>query len=469
MEVSHPQVFNAQNLMVMPCIAEKYYSVNDRMIAFMIKRREELDRVKKALQSSHKGMMITEISQHLNMNRNSVAKYLDMLCMAGEVDMHMFGRSKIFTLSDRVSLAAALSISSELIAVIDDRYKIIDVNNRLTQFAEVDRERIVGQSLETVGVDLLTKPEILLNLHEAFKGKEYSREFSIRRGNETHYFKFWLKPLTMSDINSRVAIVYENITARKTAEIALRESEARYRAIVEDQKELICRLSQDTTILFVNDSFCSFFGTGKDDITGKRLVDILTEEGKEILSGRLDLLLKSKKSITYDQTHSFPGGKTRFVNWTGHFIPGESDHSPEYQIVGRDITDYIMAEKARKQSEECFQKVYDMMPAGSSIVLPDFRYLRVNREYCRITGYSEQELLSLKITDIVHPDDIPYLKDRRKDMVEGLCDWKRYQKRMVRKDGTVIKVNTKVMLFRDDTDKPEYFLGLVEEVSEDKR
>lgn len=435
----------------------------------MVKRREELDRVKKALQSSHKGMTITEISRYLDTNRNSVAKYLDMLCMAGEVDMHMFGRSKIYSLSDRVSLAAVLSISSELIVIIDDRYKIIDVNNRFVQFAEVDRDKIIGQSLETVGVDILTKPEILLNIHDAFRGKEYSREIIIKRDIKAYYFKFWLKPLTTSDINTRVAIVYENITARKTAEIALRESEARYRAVVEDQKELICRLSHDTTILFVNDSFCRFFNTGKDQITGKRLVDILTEQEMGIIPDRLDLLLKSKKSITYDHAHALPDGKTRFVNWTGHFIPREPARSTEYQIVGRDITDYVMAEKARKQSEECFKRVYDTMPMGSSIVLPDFRYHRVNREYCRITGYSEQELLALKITDVVHPDDMRDLKEHRKEMETGLCDWKRYTKRMVRKDGTIAKVNTKVMLFKDSSNKPMYFLGMVEEVSEDKQ
>lgn len=436
---------------------------------FMIKRRQELDLVKNALQSSQKGMTITEISEYLDANRNSVAKYLDMLCMAGEVEMRMFGRSKIYSLSDRVSLAAVLSISSELIAIIDDGYRIIDVNNRFIHFAGAERDKIVGQSLETVDIDILTKPEILLNIHDAFRGKEYSRELSIRRGNEIFYFMFWLKPLAKSDVYSKVAIVYENITARKTAEIALRESEARYRAIVEDQKELICRLSHDMTILFVNDSCCRFFGSGKDQLIGKRLVDIMTKRGKEILSRKLDLLLKSKKPITYDHAYSMQDGKTRYVNWTTHVIPKESDHTTEYQIIGRDITDYVVAEKARKQSEECFKNVYDMMPVGSSIVLPDFRFLRVNHEYCRITGYSEQELLSMKVTDVVHPDDISYLKERRKEIASGLCEWKRYEKRMVRKDGKIVKVSTKVMLFRDSSNKPQYFLGLVEEVSDGKQ
>lgn len=422
--------------------------------------------VKKALQSSKKGMTITEISHLLKANRNSVAKYLDMLCMAGEADVRRFGRSKIYSSSDRMSLATALSLSSEMIVIIDETYRIIDVNNRFLQYADVDRNRIIGQTLETVHIDILIQPEILLNVKDALRGNEYSREISVTRKDGVNYYQFWLKPLTISDVKSKVALVYKVITGRKMAELALKESEARYRAIVEDQTELICRLAQDTTISFVNSSLCKFFCVDKSQIVGKKLVEILPVHENNPLVSNLNKLRADKKQLTYTHTHISPDGKKKFVQWTGNYIVKESDRSVEYQIIGRDTTNYVLAENARKQSEEYFQNVYDMMPVGSCIVTPDLRFSKVNCEYCRITGYTEKELMSLNMKNLLHPEDTHVVLERARDMLSGACDSKRGIKRYIRKDGTVVSVEVKVKIVRDQAGKPQYFIEMIEDVSD---
>jgi PAS domain-containing protein len=65
------------------------------------------------------------------------------------------------------------------------------------------------------------------------------------------------------------------IDQRRTMEQALRESESRYRAVVEDQAELICRFTGDTTITLVNDAYCRYFGRTKEDLVGRSFMELI--------------------------------------------------------------------------------------------------------------------------------------------------------------------------------------------------
>ena len=80
----------------------------------MILDQEKIARIKNLLKFKPKGMSISDISHSLKMNRNSVAKYLDLLLVSGQVEMRSYGTAKIYFLSQRVPLSAMLSFSSDL-------------------------------------------------------------------------------------------------------------------------------------------------------------------------------------------------------------------------------------------------------------------------------------------------------------------------------------------------------------------
>ena len=74
------------------------------------------------------------------------------------------------------------------------------------------------------------------------------------------------RPLLAHDGSLRGGIViFHDVTARRRTEQALRESEERYRTVVEDQTELVCRVRPDGTLTFVNDVYCRFFGKRRED------------------------------------------------------------------------------------------------------------------------------------------------------------------------------------------------------------
>src|SRR5262245_3725033 len=72
-----------------------------------------------------------------------------------------------------------------------------------------------------------------------------------------------------------------DITERKLAEEGLQASEERYRTIVEEQTELICRYRPDTTLTFVNEAYCRFFGRTRQELIGQSFLSLIPDEARQ--------------------------------------------------------------------------------------------------------------------------------------------------------------------------------------------
>src|SRR5512135_1830667 len=108
--------------------------------------------------------------------------------------------------------------------------------------------------------------------------------------------------------------------------------------------------------------------------------------------------------------------------------------------VASDITERKRADEELRANEQSLRRTFDQAPLGAAILALDNRYLRVNAELCRITGYSEQELLSTGFPDITHPDDLEKNMKLTRQMLAGEFDHFQMEKRYIRKDGKIIWV-----------------------------
>ncbi len=93
----------------------------------------ELSRIKNFLRGSSKGYTVTEISRAIDINRNSVAKYLDVLCISGAVELKVIGSAKIYSLTKRIPVSSILSLSSDYIFVLDEDFVIQYVNEKVLE------------------------------------------------------------------------------------------------------------------------------------------------------------------------------------------------------------------------------------------------------------------------------------------------------------------------------------------------
>jgi PAS domain S-box-containing protein len=125
----------------------------------------------------------------------------------------------------------------------------------------------------------------------------------------------------------------------------------------------------------------------------------------------------------------------------------------------------VRAREAAAAAESRFRGAFEQVAVGMNHLTPDGRYLRVNQRYCAITGYSPEDLLRITVFDVTHPDDIE--SDRRNiaRLLRGDCPSLTWQKRYIRKDGSLIWVNLTGSAMRSPSGEPQYLVGVVEDVT----
>ncbi len=138
-------------------------------------------------------------------------------------------------------------------------------------------------------------------------------------------------------------------------------------------------------------------------------------------------------------------------------------------LVFRDQTDERAAQRALLKSEERFRLTFEQAAVGIAHIAPDGLFLRVNKKLCDIVGYNKEELLQITFQEVTYPDDLATDLDYVQQLLNGAIDHYSMQKRYLTKDGSKIWVNLTVALVRDSSGLPEYFISVVEDITETKK
>ena len=151
----------------------------------------------------------------------------------------------------------------------------------------------------------------------------------------------------------RITGVVIDITGRKKADEALRESEERYRNVVETQSELICRYLPDTTLTFANDAYCRFFGRSREELIGTKFIDLIPEKDRAGALAHIQTMISNQRPVRYEHQVIGRMGRRAWQEWSDHVICSDDGKIIELQGVGRDITELKRAKReARDRSRE---------------------------------------------------------------------------------------------------------------------
>lgn len=129
-------------------------------------------------------------------------------------------------------------------------------------------------------------------------------------------------------------------------------------------------------------------------------------------------------------------------------------------------------ELAQQQSqiiEEQFRATFEQAAVGIAHVATDGTWLRVNKQLCSITGYSENELLQRTFQDITHPDDLEADLAYVEQLLAGTLSTYTMEKRYLRKDQSILWVKLTVSLVRQEKGEPKYFISVVEDIRDRKQ
>ena len=164
----------------------------------------------------------------------------------------------------------------------------------------------------------------------------------------------------------------------KTEE-ALVNSEQLYRAIVEDQTEIICRFRPDGTISFVNEAFCRYFAKTRDEVLGTRYLPSIPKEDRRKLWTAYGSLTPAPPVFHLEFRIEMPDGAVRWLHWTNRAIYDESGTLVEHQGVGRDITERKRSEQQIRESRNTLRSVFDGISDPLIMVREDMTVIMLNR------------------------------------------------------------------------------------------
>ena len=169
--------------------------------------------------------------------------------------------------------------------------------------------------------------------------------------------------------------IVEDISERKQSENALRESERRYKAIVEDQAEFVVRYLPGGVINFANDTLCKYVKISRDELVGRSDYPFMHPEDREAFIRQIESLDRDHPSMVAEARVVLPGGRVAWHRWTHNAIFDDNGVIIEYQATGRDVTSSKRVEEALRSSEARFRNIIEN--ANTGIMVADIETRQV--------------------------------------------------------------------------------------------
>jgi PAS domain S-box-containing protein len=371
----------------------------------MALKREITAKIKDLLGQNPKGLSITQIVTKIDINRNTAGRYLENLMVSGQVEMRQYGMAKIYRIAQRVPLSAMLSISSELIMLLDNSLRIIYANEPMYRFLGTTQEELYGKNIEfTSCVTVFDDAFDTLKKHvkAGLAGREWSGELPL--ANKDMVFSCRIAPAVFEEGQRGVSVLLEDITGRKRAEHTIQESERQFRLLAENLLDMIDRHTPDGTCIYVSPSCKSLLGYRPGELIGHSALEIIHPDDAHVVG-------KSRAGLTRKN----PTGKVtcRAHHKDGHYVWLESalrgifdEKTGEFlEIYGvtRDVTDRIEAEEALRESEDRYRKLVEISP-DAVILHREGKILYMNPAALELLGFSQPgEVIGTNVLDLIHP------------------------------------------------------------------
>lgn len=237
----------------------------------------------------------------------------------------------------------------------------------------------------------------------------------IRR-SVTGSFLISVIPIRDDDASS-VLITLSDETERKLIEKKLLHSEAGYRLLVENLKDLLIKVDPQGRFLFVSPSYCEMFGKTREELLGNTFMPLVHEEDREKTARAMEGLYFPPHTIYVEQRAMAKDG-WRWLAWSDKAVVNDRGEIEVIIALGRDITEQKKTEQSLRESEERFSKVFRSSPVPQVITEMGMgRFLVVNDGWTRLLGFRSEELLEKRFIDLGIWGD-PNGRDRLTSMLE---------------------------------------------------
>ena len=259
-------------------------------------------------------------------------------------------------------------------------------------------------------------------------------------------------------------VLVNDITERKHVEMALAEREAQYRAVIETAADGFWMLDVNGRILATNEAYARRSGYTQEELQGMNIAALEARESPEGVARHIEKLRRDGSDM-FETWHRAKNGEL----WPVEVVTANWPKAGRIFAFLRDISERRQAEQALQQSEARFRATFEQAAVGIAHVAPDGRWLRMNRKLCEMLGYSQEEMQKRNFQEMSDPDELDTQLTRMNQMLSGELSNVTLEKRYRRKDGSVVFANLTIALTRTPDGKPDYFISVIEDISERKR
>ena len=313
-------------------------------------------------------------------------------------------------------------------------------------------------------------------------------EFKIlTKGGEERWVDFSDGKFQLEGKLAIVAMAFD-ITERKRAEEAMRQSEQRYKDFLSHshegvwrlelvppvpislaEEEVVERFLESAYLAECNPAFARNIGQSTpEELVGKRLRDL-------VLPSDLERIASFRSACR-------GGWQNRTIEYRGLDLSGDLKDLVRTEIpivengmlvriwgITRDVTGLKRAEEALRQSEARFRSFFELPLIGNAITTPEKGWIAVNDRICDLLGYSPQEFTQMSWVAMTHPDDLAAELTEFNRVLAGEIDGYSLVKRCIRKDGQTIWGRVAVRCMRKPEGAVDYFCAIMEDITEGRR
>ncbi len=198
----------------------------------------------------------------------------------------------------------------------------------------------------------------------------------------------------------------------REAEEALRESEAKYRELVQNANSIILRWNRKGEVTFLNEFGQNFFGYSEEEIVGQHVVGTIvpeTESGGRDLRPLMEQICANPRGFEHNVNENMlRDGSRVWIEWTNKAIFDERSQLVEIFSVGTDITERKRSEQALRDSEQRYRLLADNTLDVIWQTDLDLRFTYVNPAIFQVTGYTPDEWIGTRLTE--HCDEENFMK-----------------------------------------------------------
>jgi len=259
-----------------------------------------------------------------------------------------------------------------------------------------------------------------------------------------------------------------DITERKQAEQDLSRQREEYHTVFQSVPAMIWYKDRENRILRANQAASDSIGRPVSEIEGRSTAELYPQDAERYHADDLEVIRSGRPKLGIIEPYQVSSGEKRWIRTDK--IPYR-DHRGEIQgviVFAQDITMQKRAEEAVRENEERFRNAFDHAPIGMAMVDLSGRFLRVNRRFCDMVGYSEEEMRKLDFQSITHPADLAGGQVALQSFTEGDISYLQTEKRYVHRNRHHVWAELSVSVIRDAAGKPLHFVTQVHDITDRK-